>query len=88
MSHTGDVHVTPDWQLADPVHVTSHAHEALHMMFLHELGPEQLVSHGPGPHSTFWHDCRPEHSTVHDCAAVQSTPLRHELSVLHWTSHL
>jgi len=86
--HASDVHWIVSAQLDVPVHVTSHAHELLHATLRHELGPEQLTSHGPRPHWTLRHALLPEHVMLHDNPPVQSTPLRHELSVSHWMSHL
>lgn len=86
--HASDVHCTEFPQLCAPVHVTSHAHELSHAMPRHEPPPEQLTSHGPSPHWTLRHEPMPEHVRLHDSAPWQSTPLRHELSVLHWMSHL
>jgi hypothetical protein len=76
----------PCVQLCEPVHRTSHAHELPHETSRHELGPEQVTSHGPAPHWTPRHEPLPLHVIVHDAPAVQVTPLRHALSVLHWMS--
>lgn len=83
-----DVHWIVSLQLLVPVHATSHAHELLHATPRHELGPEQLMSHGPRPHCTLRQELVPEHVRLHDSAAVQSTPFLHELSVSHLMSHL
>jgi hypothetical protein len=84
--HASDVHITVSLQLDAPVHVTSQAHELLHWTPRHELGPEQLTSHGPRPHATLRHELVPEHVMLHDRPAWHMTPLRHELSVSHWIS--
>jgi hypothetical protein len=86
--HARDEHWIVSPQLWLPVHATSQAHELLHAMPRHELGPLQLTSHGPRPHCTLRHELLPEHVMLHDSAAWQSTPLRHELSVSHMMSHL
>ena len=85
--HASDVHWTAP-QLAEPVHVTSHAHELLQATVEHELEPEQLTAHPPRPHSTLWQLFVAEHAMLHDSAAEQLMPLRHELSVSHKTSQL
>jgi hypothetical protein len=87
LKHAAEVHRMPSAQLLLPVQVTSHAHESPHVMARHDEGPEHATSHGPSPHSTLRQDCEPLHSTVHDVDIEQSTPLRHELSILHWMSH-
>ncbi len=79
--HASDVHWIVSVQLCEPVHVTSHAHELLHATARHELGPEQLTSHGPRPHCTSRQELLPEQVMLQESAPVQSTPLRHELSV-------
>jgi len=86
--HASEVHVIVSPQLWLPVHVTSHAHELPHVTPRQLLGPEHATSHGPSPHATLRQLLLPEQVTLHDSAAEQSTPLRHELSVLHWMSHL
>ena len=88
LRHASDLHWMPSLQLWLPVHVTSHAHELPHATPLHDDGPEHATSHGPGPHTTPWQDCLPMQSIAHDAAVWQLMPLRHELSVLHWMSHL
>jgi hypothetical protein len=86
--HANDVHWIVSPQLLLPVHATSHAQELLHAIVRHELAPEQLMSHGPRPHCTLRHELVPEHVRLQESAAVQSTPVRHELSVSHLMSHL
>ena len=84
--HASDVHWIVSAQLFAPEHWTSHAHELLQETVRHAPGPEQLTSHGPRPHCTLRQELVPEHVRLHDSAAVQSTPLRHELSVSHLMS--
>ncbi len=86
--HASDVHEIVSLQLWLPVQVTSHAHELLHATPRQLDAPEHATSHGPRPHSRLRQLLVPEHVMLHDSAAVQSTPLRHELSVSHWISHL
>jgi hypothetical protein len=75
-------------QLRLPVHTTSQAHDELQATPRHELGPEQLTSHGPLPHCTLRHALCPPHVILQAVAPWQLTPLRHELSVPHRMSHL
>lgn len=77
----------PDEQLWLPVQRTSHAHDAPQVMSRHDCTPVHSTSHLPVPHSTVRHDPIPVHSTVHEVVPVHDTPLRHELSVSHFTSH-
>jgi hypothetical protein len=70
-----------------PVHRTSHAHEAPHATVLHDCTPLHSTSQALVPHCTFWHEFLPMHSTVHLVVPAHTTPLRHELSVSHLTSH-
>jgi len=60
----------------------------LHETFLQDEGPEQLTAQGPAPHCTFWQDSFEAQVMLHDAPCVQLMPLRHELSELHWMSHL
>lgn len=80
------MHDTPS-QLWLPVHVTSHAHDVPHSIVRHDAEPVQLTSHGPAPHVTPRHAWVALHSTVHAVAPPHATPLRHEPSVSHLTSH-
>jgi hypothetical protein len=54
---------------------------------LHDCTPLHSTSHALVPHCTFWHEFLPMHSTMHLVVPAQTTPLRHELSVSHLTSH-
>ena len=69
------------------MHFTSHAHDAPHVTVLHDCTPLHSTSHALVPHCTFWHEFLPMHSTMHLVVPAQTTPLRHELSMSHLTSH-
>jgi hypothetical protein len=74
-------------QLWLPVQCTSHAHDGPHVTSRQDCTPLHSTSHLPVPHVTPRHEPIPVHSTVHAVVPVQVTPLRHALSVSHFTSH-
>jgi hypothetical protein len=61
---------------------TSHAHELLQSMSLHDWLPLHVTLHAPSPQSRFRHELLPLHVTLHESASVQSIPCVHELAVL------
>jgi hypothetical protein len=71
------------------VHRTSQPHDAPHeIACLHDWTPEHSTSHRVVPHVTPSHEPLPMHSTLHDVVPAHATPLRHELSVSHFTSQV
>jgi hypothetical protein len=83
--HATELQVIPVHDAVGP-HVTSHAHELPHeMLFAHELMPVQTTEQEPGPQATLRHVPEPLHSILQSSAAMQLTPLRHELAVSHLT---
>jgi hypothetical protein len=84
--HAGELHRTPE-HVAPTPHTTSHAHDESHATPWQLVRPWHCTSHGPMPHCTVRHDALPLHVIAQLVPSVQSTPLRHELSTLHRTSH-
>lgn len=80
------MHVTLK-QFAPTLHFTSQAHELPHEMPPHDWLPEHVTSHGPVPHARLRHEPKPVHSTLQPVPERQSTPMRHELAVLHLITH-
>ena len=58
------------------------------MACLHDWMPEHSISQRDVPHVTPSHEPLPVHSTLHDVVPAHVTPLRHELSVSHFTSQI
>jgi len=84
------VHVNaPTPQLWLPIQRTSQPHDdAQSMLVLHDCTPVHSTSQRPVPHTTSWHEPLPLHSTLHAVVPAHDTPLRHELSVSHFTSQV
>jgi hypothetical protein len=58
------------------------------MFCLHDCTPVHSTSQRDVPHVTPSHEPLPLHSTLHEVVPAHVTPLRHALSVSHFTSHV